>query len=326
MSGRLYFAYARHALVVALRMAGVRTGDTVLLPDLICRDVLASIRAVGAEPAFYPIGSDLQISKDAQLPPARALLAVNYFGFPADLDRVASALHDPDTLVIEDNAHGWLSATPDGQLLGSRTALGITSFRKTIRSPDGAFLEWNSDNSQLVVNGHLEVLQPRTEPLTTGFILRRVVSRSETLIRIPLFPIARSSVRALRGLASRPVLDLRPEDEFTLPAQVPIHQRSLDYFRRCDPEREITRRRNLYLRCEQLAVMRGVQPVFPELPKGVSPQGFPYYRDSGDASAFERTATRRRLGEPMSWPTLPSISPLAHDSPLSDIQVVNFLV
>ena len=82
MTNRLFYAYARHALVTALRMARVTTGSTVLIPHFICRDVLASISAVGAKPVFYDIDDDLQVSQNTMLPSAAAALAVNYFGFP----------------------------------------------------------------------------------------------------------------------------------------------------------------------------------------------------------------------------------------------------
>ena len=95
---RLYYAYARHALVTALRMARVQSGDNVLLPSFICRDVLASLKAINATPVFYEIDVGLQVSSQSKLPPAKALLAVNYFGFPADLERIQRQLTDPSTV------------------------------------------------------------------------------------------------------------------------------------------------------------------------------------------------------------------------------------
>ena len=141
---RLYYAYARHALVTALALVRVGRGNSVLVPDFICRDVLASLSAVGAEAHFYSIGNDLQISSNVSLPDVDAIIAVNYFGFPADLARIRGALPSPDIAIIEDNAHGWLSRDEHGVLLGTRTEVSITSIRKTIRVPDGASLEWRA--------------------------------------------------------------------------------------------------------------------------------------------------------------------------------------
>ena len=48
-----YYALARQALVQALLLARVSHGDNVLVPALICKDVVASIHTVGATPIFY---------------------------------------------------------------------------------------------------------------------------------------------------------------------------------------------------------------------------------------------------------------------------------
>ncbi len=70
----------------------------------------------------------------------KAVIAVNYFGFPQDLEIFSEYCHKFSVKLIEDNAHGYLSANVDGVLLGNRAPLGITSIRKTIRIPDGARL------------------------------------------------------------------------------------------------------------------------------------------------------------------------------------------
>ncbi|NBY56886.1 MAG: hypothetical protein EBQ57_00865 [Actinobacteria bacterium] len=169
-SNRLYYAYARHALVTALKLVRVQEGSSVLVPDFICRDVLASLHAVGSKPRFYTIGDDLQISTTQSLPRAAAIIVVNYFGFPADLQRVREVASS-ETTIIEDNAHGWLSADRDGTPLGSRTDVGVTSVRKTIRLPDGAFVEWR-DTAHLDMTMLHAPLVPRDEPLPLGFGLR----------------------------------------------------------------------------------------------------------------------------------------------------------
>ena len=128
-----YFAYARHALVEALRLSGCGSGDRVLVPEFICRDVLGSIHSLGAEPVFYEVTPTLAPRDLDQAQPAKAVLAVNYFGFPQDLEPFGLYSQRTGAVVIEDNAHGFLSKTEDGQLLGTRTDLGIVSIRKTFR-------------------------------------------------------------------------------------------------------------------------------------------------------------------------------------------------
>src|SRR5437868_11347176 len=58
------YSLARHALRSGLEALGLRKGDRVLLPELICRDVLAPFSELGIEILFYKVNEALQISSD----------------------------------------------------------------------------------------------------------------------------------------------------------------------------------------------------------------------------------------------------------------------
>ena len=324
MTNRLFYAYARHALVTALRMAPVTTGSTVLIPHFICRDVLASISAVGAKPVFYDIDDDLQVSQNTMLPSAAAVLAVNYFGFPADLGRLRQQLSDPTTIIIEDNAHGWLSADENGVPLGTRTALGITSFRKTIRVVDGAFLDWNIDQlSASVVTPN----QPtsRTEALPPSFRIRAVIASIDQRSSLPLMAAGRRSIRRLRSLTGATPIDERAEEELRLPAHEAIHESSLEQFGRTNLIAEVARRRNAFTRCQTLAERFNIHTPAVDLGPHVSPQGFPFFADSGSVDSFRTAVTRAKLGEVVSWPSLPTATMLSPTSKLRNVCLVNFI-
>src|SRR5581483_6103533 len=129
------------APVEALRAARIKGGDAVLLPEFICRDVLASLHAVGADAVWYPVSSDLlPASSPATWPQARALLAVNYFGFPQDFEPFRAYAARTGAVLIEDNAHGFLSRDQTGRWLGTRGCAGLFSIRKSLPVPDGAAL------------------------------------------------------------------------------------------------------------------------------------------------------------------------------------------
>src|SRR6266550_4661429 len=82
-----YFSYGRVALAEALKWAGLKKGESVLLPEFICREVAAAVSSAGGISAYYPVGKNLQPSSDlSRFPPARAVVAVNYFGFPQNLN------------------------------------------------------------------------------------------------------------------------------------------------------------------------------------------------------------------------------------------------
>jgi hypothetical protein len=323
-TNRLYYAYARHALVTALKLVRVHAGSSVLVPDFICRDVLASLHAIGANPIFYPIGDDLQMATTQPLPSAQAIIVVNYFGFPADLQRFRNfaSVH---TAIIEDNAHGWLSVDRDGNPLGSRAEVGITSVRKTIRLPDGAFVEWCAA-AHLDINASHDPLTPRSEVLPFGFRLRSVVARIDSVSPVSVMAASRHAVRQLRRLRGQPALSERPDEEWHLPAHRAIHSESLRLLESIDQTREVQRRRLHFARCQSAAQRFDIDTPTPLLQEGVSPQGFAFFADMGNLTEFTRLVRRERLGEVITWPTLSARSPLPTTSRLRTLHLVNFLV
>jgi hypothetical protein len=320
---RRHYAFARHALVTAFGVVGARSGSRVLVPDFICRDLLASFSATEVEPVFYAIDDDLQVKRGGSLPSADAIIVVNYFGFAADLSRIVSVLPLPMP-IIEDNAHGWLSADADGSPLGSRTAASITSVRKTIRVPDGAFVEWRDDPSLDLSGVHPE-LSPRDEPLSLGYRMRRTVAKIDARSRLPLMAGSRSAVRLARTLIGRSAIHDDPRDERVLPEHRAIHRESLARMERVDQPAEIRRRRELFERCAAVAVALGIESPTPNLAPLTSPQGYPYFGDAGDHASFARRVSRERLGEIITWPSLPTHTTLPPHSRLRTLRLVNFL-
>jgi hypothetical protein len=322
-TNRLYYAYARHALVTALKLVRVQAGSSVLVPDFICRDVLSSLHAVGADPIFYPIGDDLQMAMTQSLPSAQTVIVVNYFGFPADLRSVRNFVSG-HSAIIEDNAHGWLSVDRDGNPLGSRADVGITSVRKTIRLPDGAFVEWHR-SAQLDTTALHDPLSPRNEALPCGFRLRRIVARIDSVSPVSVMGASRHSVRKLRRLRGRPAVSERPDEEWQLPHHRAIHSESLRLLESVDQVREVQRRRQLFARCLSAAQRYDIDTPTPLLNEGVSPQGFAYFADTGNVAAFAKLVRRERLGEIITWPALSARSPLPTTSRLRTLHLVNFL-
>jgi hypothetical protein len=251
------------------------------------------------------------------------MIVVNYFGFAAELTRVASTMPHPMP-IIEDNAHGWLSADADGTPLGSRTAAGITSVRKTIRVPDGAYLEWR-DDADLELSGVHPELSPRGEPLSVGYRVRRAVAAIDARSRFPLMAFSRSAVRLVRTLGGQSALHDDPRDERVLPAHQAIHRESLAMMAQVDRPAEVRRRRELFAKCSATAVELGIDSPTPHLAPFTSPQGFPYFGDAGDQAAFTRCISREWLGEIITWPSLPTHTTLPPHSRLRTLRLVNFL-
>lgn len=98
-------SYARAGLALALRAAGLGHGDTVLVPAYHCAAMVAPVVAGGFEVGFYEVGEGLACDPGAFGRKARAVLAVHYFGFPADLAAASDWCRRHGAMLIEDCTH-----------------------------------------------------------------------------------------------------------------------------------------------------------------------------------------------------------------------------
>lgn len=316
MSTNTYFAYARHALVAGFRHLGIKSGDEIAVPELICRDVLASISTIGAVPRFYPVDQQLRPASRGQAESPSAVLMVNYFGFPQDISDFENLW--PNAPIVEDNAHGYLSKDSDGANLGARTPVGVTSIRKTIFLPEGAVLSTKNPLDTLLVE------PPDERRPSLSFRIRRSTAICERSSGLPTQQISRALIRGLRILQSGSALPKSNADtETALPAQKSISKWSLNHIESLDCEKEVERRRNLFAEVAAFAWSESVQPVFGSLPSGCSPYGFAFY-GSEVPNSLQRLV-RRLHCEIITWPDLPSSIVVAPDHHYRRLKVVNFL-
>ena len=316
-----YYSLARWALVDALRGCGVGPGDRVLVPELICREVLASINVLGATTAFYPVSPQLcAVLSPNSTTPAKAVLAVNYFGFPQRLEVFREYCQRSGAVLIEDNAHGFLSRDTNGQLLGSRGDAAVFSFRKTVALPDGA---------ALVLNGNREL--PQTDDVTpvNGLGARYRLKQACRPITRRLGPIRTlKAIDAVRQLRQPFVREARSPSAPDAETRIPMDRNPRALISRsltiAEPEIESRRRRALYELAARIVEAAGAAPVFPNLPRNVVPYGFPMFVSPQRAPGI--TAHLARHGLPLTrWPDLPeAVVPFAA-AHYRDLMVVPFL-
>lgn len=318
-----FFSLGRHALAAALRTAGIGPGDGVLLPEFLCRDVLASINAVGAIALWYPVGEDLTPRSDPEAwPDARAVLVVDYFGFPQPLAPFLAYAARTGALVIEDNAHGFLSRDEAGRRLGTRGDFGVFSLRKTVPMVDGAAL--------LVGRRDLtERLPDQIPPSGVGFspgVAWKSRVRRTPIVGVAAGAAATTVVRALRRMRTgRTIPEPDPDAELAIPYPPAPHPGLESELAELDELREIERRRRLYRQAEAKALATGIAPMFPDLPSYVAPYGFPFRTDAKRAiQSMGRWAVRQGL-DLIHWPDLPN--GLRNELPLyhHNLWLVNFL-
>ena len=316
-----YYALARQALVQALQLALVGHGDNVLVPALICKDVVASIHTVGATPIFYEVDTNLAPIGFVKFQNFKAAIAVNYFGFPQDLTIFERQCELVGASLIEDNAHGYLSEDSSNRRLGTRAHLGIISIRKTLRIADGAQLLVN-DNSIKSLPTQLTFTQ-----LSPGLrqTLQRFLLRIQQSIRLPLLDWTRSLVRIGRKLVTGKALPVSPSsaefEEIILSAP---RESSIKRIKQLDEHAEVERRRALYVKVDSVLTKCEVSPIFTSLPHGCVPYGYPFYASARNAKSAEILI--KHLGvEVIHWPDLPeSVIDIAPDH-YKEVWLVNFL-
>ncbi len=317
-----YYSVARHALIDAFRIAGVQPGSRVLLPEYLCRDLLAPLHLLGAVPCWYTVAPNMTpAAASPDWPVAEVVLAVNYFGFPQDLRPFQAYAERTGAVVIEDNAHGYLSRDNAGQWLGCRTGLGVFSLRKTLRIPDGGALWVGAGYAA----GEL--------PAQAAFDGNGVNPAQLTKARLRSLPVVGEwAYRLSTGLARMlrrwrtgsdiPAAD--PASEQTLPAAANPWAGLLPALAECAVMAEIERRRMAYVRCAATGAQVGAVPVFAALPPHCVPYAYAFRGDAAALAGLRRYAACHGF-DLVSWPDLPT--EIVGQAPVHyrNVFLVNFL-
>ena len=317
------YSFGRSALLAGLRLCDLRAGDAVLLPGYVCQEVLAAVAASGARAVFYGVNEALEpVPAWCDWPAARAVVAVNYFGFAQQLAPFRAWCAHHGAVLIEDNAHGWLGRDAAGAWLGLRGDLGIFSMRKTLRLIDGAALA--------VVRADLaarapQQLPPRHAVMPLGQHAERWLAELPSAMPLAWARAMRRAWRQWRTGSALPLAGVRAETD--MPIDAAPHaglQAALDAL---DAAAEGARRRALYQQVDARLAPFGVTPLWRDLPPGTVPYGYAFRAGAlagHDLAALIKTVRRMGL-DVFLWPALPlAIAPVAPQH-YCDTWLVNFL-
>ena len=156
------------ALHIALKLAGVKTGDEVLIPALTFVATANAVTYCNATPHFVDsevrtLGIDAVKLRDYLLSHSeqragqcvnratgriiRALVPMHTFGHPGDVDGLLSVAHDFKIALVEDSAES-LGSTYHGQHTGTFGLMGTLSFNgnKTITTGGGGAILTNDSD------------------------------------------------------------------------------------------------------------------------------------------------------------------------------------
>ncbi len=318
-----YFSFGRHALVAALQLAGVKNGDVVLLPEFICREVLSAIHALDARVEYYPVAANLGLAcEPSALPAAKAIVAVDYFGFAQDLVPFTQYCARSGAVLIEDNAHGLFSRDNDGHALGTRGDLGIFSLRKTLAAPDGAAVVVNNASPAAALPSQIPF--DDVTPDATFIAKRRLRKLARVLGSWPARTATALTRMARRLKTGHGIPPSAAESETQLPPVKAPGAILLDVMRNADVDAEIARRRELYHLLPSLLDPARYPPLFATLPSGTVPYGYPFVADAEHASQARGLLAKHGL-ECLHWPALPDAIAATAPAHYRSVWMVSFL-
>lgn len=231
--------------------------DRILLPSYLCPTIVNTLEKCGLTCSFYQVNEDLSIDEDDLSRNAegyRVVFFINYFGFSRSKRELAllSELRRNGTLLVEDNAQAGFTDSAIGDFV-------FNSMRK-LCACDGGYM-------------------------TTRFDLKPYIDarRGQPNQRLPLIRQYRSLLPdyLFMGRGDRGELNLLYERAELYYESDAVVEGNLEEQRQIEhldwPGIKQARQENYRYLASLLAEIPGITPLFPELPGGSAPSGFPVY-------------------------------------------------
>ncbi len=138
------------ALHAAMYAAGIEAGDEIITTPLTFVATANAALYVGARPVFVDIDEntyciDIEGIEEVITSRTRAIVPVDYAGYPVDMKRIREIADKHNLVVIEDAAHA-LGAEREGEKVGSQADMTMFSFHpvKHITTGEGGMIVCNN--------------------------------------------------------------------------------------------------------------------------------------------------------------------------------------
>ena len=283
-----YFSLGRDAFENIFQNIYLAEDELVLIPSLICDVVLPPIRKYTNNIRYYSLNKNLEPKNLFDFENVRVIILVNYFGFPQNINQIIDYYkNNNNIIIIEDNAHGFLSKDESNNYLGTRGDYGIFSYRKTFFLPDGAILF----KKNISVNDPL-ICKENTK---LKFRIKHIFLKISKILNTNILLIIRKI--KLKNYISF-------SDENFMKPELPFRY-SINFILNIDADSEINRRRNLYKYFNEILKPYNISPVFDNLPKNTCPYGYAFYvNDENDLKKIIKISNKFGF-DCVFWPQLP---------------------
>lgn len=282
---------ARAGIALALKQLKIQAGEKVLIPAFHCTAMVEPVVWLGVTPIFYKIKIDCSLDfKDLQSkldPQVKAIIVVHYFGFPQDILKVREFCDDNKIFLIEDCAHSFWGES-SGIGLGEIADWAVTSAMKFFPIMEGGILY----SSRHLFHGQklyrapiLTNLKAFLNTFETAFAFGRMkflscVFKQVSYVKEIVWKILKQKSAYTNQFyylpsASHGGYSFEPywmDKKMSLVSQAVIKIL-------CEDEIIRKRRFNYIKLLTRINGLKGVKPVFPELPGKVVPHVLPILVD-----------------------------------------------
>ncbi len=140
------------ALYAAMYAAGIEAGEEVITTPLTFVATANAALYAGARPVFVDIDQntyciDIEGIEEVITPRTRAIVPVDYAGYPVDMKRIREIADKHNLVVIDDAAHA-LGAVREGEKVGTQADMTMFSFHpvKHITTGEGGMIVCNNSD------------------------------------------------------------------------------------------------------------------------------------------------------------------------------------
>ena len=191
-----FFRLGRDALLSAMLNLDLKKGDSIIIPAYMCESAIKPLEIYGFNLVYVDVEMDLtyplnEIKKIIKKNSIKALLAVHYFGFTKEFNRVIDLCLERNIRVVEDASHSFLS-----QLLRNyndiRCDAEIFSMRKTLPVFDGGALRMKYHNYDKAIKVDNKYSSKMNE---IKYLISRLLEKIITGIGINIYSQLISNIR-----------------------------------------------------------------------------------------------------------------------------------
>lgn len=272
-------------------------GQIIYYPEFICKDFLSPAYNNKLKIKFYKISENLDATlKDIET--CRYIVMVNYFGFSANLNNFQRVAEIKNAILIEDNAHGFLSRDINYNLLGTRANVGVISIRKIVDFDSAAILisEKELENIKIkndFINNKIEY------KYKIKFLIKKILYFSPVIFGIFFYKIFNLFKK------KKYISDFN--EEFKIPINNHISKYLLKDIIFIDAHKEVAYRRHSFKVILELAMKYKIKLLLTTLDKNISPYCFPYIKQGADYNIQKFESEVFSKGYFITkWPSLPS--------------------